>query len=198
MMTGLLLSDGTLVKKYIGGGTYFQFAQSIIHSPFIILIHSLFYLAGFCHMPEPTVKTATVNCKKYKYSSFTTKSLGDWNRLRFLWYPKGIKVIPVNIYDLLTPISLAFWLMGDGGWTNNGIHLATHSFTPVDVERLVAVLTEKFGLKCSIHSGNRIYIWTSSVPAFIEIVRPHIELSMMYKIDRSYPKPVKQPFIKYI
>ena len=84
MMTGLLLSDGTLVKKYIGGGTYFQFAQSIIHSPFIILIHSLFYLAGFCHMPEPTVKTATVNCKKYKYSSFTTKSLGDWNRLRFL------------------------------------------------------------------------------------------------------------------
>jgi hypothetical protein len=114
-MTGLLLSDGTLVKKYIGGGTYFQFAQSIIHSPFIILVHSLFYLAGFCHMPEATVKTATVNGKKYKYASFNTKSLVDWNILRFQWYPKGIKVIPVNMYDLLTPISLAFWLMGDGG-----------------------------------------------------------------------------------
>lgn len=75
MMTGLLLSDGSLVKKYVGGGTYFQFAQSIIHQPFIVLVHSLFYLAGFCHMTEATTKTATVSGKKYKYSSFTTMSL---------------------------------------------------------------------------------------------------------------------------
>lgn len=31
MLVGLLLSDGTLVKKYVGGSTYFQMAQSIIH-----------------------------------------------------------------------------------------------------------------------------------------------------------------------
>lgn len=191
MMTGLLLSDGSLVKKYTGGATYFQMAQSIIHAPFIILIHSIFYAADFCHMPEPTLKTAFVKGKSYQYFSFTTKSILEWNRLRDLWYPKGIKVIPGNIYDLLTPIALAYWLMGDGGWTNKGIHLATHSFTEADVLRLIEVLTLKYGLKCSVHSGNRIYIWTPSVPTFINVVRPHMEQSMMYKVDKSFPKPTK-------
>lgn len=82
--------------------------------------------------------------------------------------------------------------MGDGGWTKLGIHLATNSFTRADVELLVQVLTTKYGIKCSIHSRNRIYIHVASVPTFIEIVRPHIEASMMYKIDHSYPKPTKQ------
>jgi hypothetical protein len=75
MMTGLLLSDGTLVKKYVGGGTYFQFAQSIIHTPFILLVHSVFYLAGVCHMTEPTLNLVTVNGKKYSTLSFSSMSL---------------------------------------------------------------------------------------------------------------------------
>lgn len=113
---------------------------------------------------------ATVQGKKYSYLSFSTKSILDWNYLRDLWYPLGKKIIPDNIHDLLTPIALAYWLMGDGGWTNNGIHLATHSFPEADVLRLVEVFTIKYGLKCSVHSGNRIYIWTGSVPSFINIV----------------------------
>lgn len=77
MMTGLLLSDGTLVKKYVGGGTYFQFAQSIIHAPFAILVHSVFYLAGVCHMTEPTLNLVTFKGKKYRTLSFNTMSLAE-------------------------------------------------------------------------------------------------------------------------
>ena len=75
MMTGLLLSDGTLVKKYVGGGSYFQMAQSIIHAPFLVVVHSVFYLAGVCHMAEPTLNLVTVNGKKYSTLSFVTMSL---------------------------------------------------------------------------------------------------------------------------
>lgn len=82
--------------------------------------------------------------------------------------------------------------MGDGGWTKEGIHLSTNSFTPEDVQLLVTALTTKYGIKCSIHSRNRLYIFAGSVPAFINLVRPHMELSMTYKIDKSYPKPIKQ------
>jgi hypothetical protein len=82
--------------------------------------------------------------------------------------------------------------MGDGGWTKSGIHLATNSFSLQDVQLLITVLTTKFGIKYTIHSRNRIYIHTGSVPTFIELVRPHIETSMMYKIDKSFPKPTKQ------
>lgn len=75
MMTGLLLSDDTWVKKYQGGATYFQMAQSIIHTPFIVLVHSLFYAGGFCNMIEATHKTAFVKGKSYEYLSFNMKSI---------------------------------------------------------------------------------------------------------------------------
>lgn len=108
MITGLLLSDASLVKKYANGGTYFQFAQSIIHQPFIELVHGLMFAAGLCNMTSPTIKTATVSGFKYLYSSFTTRSFKEWNELHHNWYPSGIKVLPDNISQLLTPISLAF------------------------------------------------------------------------------------------
>lgn len=47
------------------------------------------------------------------------------------------------------------------------------------------VLKNKFNLKNSIHSRNRIYIWASSVEDLIELVKPHMELSMLYKIDST-------------
>lgn len=43
VITGLILSDGSLVKKYTGGGTYLKFAQSIISSKAGILCLYLNY-----------------------------------------------------------------------------------------------------------------------------------------------------------
>jgi hypothetical protein len=58
----------------------------------------------------------------------------------------------------MTPVSLAYWLMDDGGWNGKGIHLASNSFSTEEVELLASVLRDKFGIKCSIHTRNRIYI----------------------------------------
>lgn len=46
MLVGIMLSDGTLVKKHAGGNTYFQMAQSIIHLPYLTHVHSLFVAAS--------------------------------------------------------------------------------------------------------------------------------------------------------
>ena len=196
MITGLLLSDATLVKKYANGGTYLQLAQSVIHGPFIVFVHNLMYTAGLCNMTAPSTSTAVANGYKYLYLSFATRSFVSWNVLHSAWYQEGIKVLPHNISDLLTPISLAYWLMGDGGWNGNGINLATNNFSRTEIELLVSILASNFGLHCSIQSRNRLYIWARSVPKFVEIVRPHMEESMMYKIDKSCPKPIKQTPIK--
>lgn len=97
---------------------------------------------------------------------------------------KRIKIIPKNIFDLLTPIGLAFWLMDDG---NKGIHLNSNAFSDQDLNLIIEVLRVKFGLKCSLHSRNRIYIWAISIPKFVELVskflQPHIEFSIKYKIE---------------
>ena len=109
-------------------------------------------------------------------------SSGVFFLLQSIWYINGVKVVPKNIYDLLTPISLAYWIMDDGGKSGNGFHFATNAFSVEDVNLLVKVLHGKFGLKCSIHSRNRIYIWASSSLQLANIVRPYVHNSMAYKI----------------
>lgn len=181
-LVGLLLGDGSLVKKYKGGSTYFKYAQSTIHSDYLFFVFNLFKDLGVVLMESPSLGTSTVKGKTYNYYTFTTQSLRTWNELYEVWYKSKLKIIPENIFSTLTPIGLAFWLMDDGGWTKNGIHLNTNFFSRSDVEILIDVLNRKYGLKCSIHSRNRIYIWTSSVPALIELVKPHIHPSMIRKI----------------
>jgi hypothetical protein len=34
--------------------------------------------------------------------------------LHSLFYPNGIKIIPKDIYNMLTPVALAHLIMGDG------------------------------------------------------------------------------------
>lgn len=73
--------------------------------------------------------------------------------------------------------------MDDGGKTGLGIHLNSNAFSDQDLKLLLEVLRVKFGLECNLHSRNRIYIVTSSVPKFVELVKPYIEESMKYKIE---------------
>jgi hypothetical protein len=184
-MVGLLLGDGSLVKKYIGGGTYFKYTQSVIHSSYLYHVFNLFKHIGSLNMEKPSLGKSLVKGVSHQWLAFTTKSFKDWNFLYEAWYINGVKTIPSNIGEILTPVSLAYWLMDDGCWTKTGIHLATNNFSKTDVEKLVFLLNTKFGLNCSIHSRNRIYIWTKSVDTFIEIVRPCIHNSMLYKITKS-------------
>ena len=73
---------------------------------------------------------------------FSTRKYHCLNELYHLFYKK-IKIIPYNIYDLLTPIALAHWIMGDGAKRNKGLVLCTDSFSISDVVKLSNVLRIK-------------------------------------------------------
>jgi hypothetical protein len=106
------------------------------------------------------------------------------------WYLNGRKRVPNNIMDILTPIGLAHWIMGDGSRQNKGLHLSVYSFTTDEVNLLIKVLNNKFGVKCSIHNhssvGNkpRIYIWQESMDLLRLQVNEYIIPSMKYKIGK--------------
>jgi LAGLIDADG DNA endonuclease family len=109
--------------------------------------------------------------------------------LRSLFYPDlaAKKAIPVNIYDLLTPVALAHLIMGDGGFKSQGVYLCTDSYTIQDVVRLMNVLIVRYDLKCTLHKssnglGYRIYISRNSVGKVVEIVKPYLIPSMYYKV----------------
>ncbi len=108
--------------------------------------------------------------------------------LRSLFYPElsKIKVIPFNIYDLLTPAAVAHLIMGDGSAQRHGLIICTDSYTLKDVVRLINVLIIRYRLECSIryHSPTqpRIYIKERSMPLLRTIVRPHMCSTMLYKL----------------
>jgi hypothetical protein len=65
-----------------------------------------------------------------------------FTRIWKLWYPivngKSIKSLPTNIGELLTPLAIAHWIIGDGAFDGFGrglgrITLHTNNFTLQEV-----------------------------------------------------------------
>jgi len=107
-----------------------------------------------------------------------------WN----VFYPNAKKVLPSNISELLTdPLSVAVWFMDDGYKRNdcNAFRLSTESFQKSEQQKLCEVLKQNFDIESTLHKKGRwwnIYIPCKSSKRFVEIVRPYIIPSLMYKI----------------
>ena len=54
-----------------------------------------------------------------------------------IFYLNGIKHLPANLIDYLTPVSLAFWIMSDGYCRGSGVALWT-DFTLEEVELIIS------------------------------------------------------------
>lgn len=115
---------------------------------------------SFCTNTEPRVASQPNpnTGKPVTQYAFSTKSLPSLTLLHYQWYKwteykKGfIKIVPLNIEELLTPIGLAHWIMDDGFKHGNGIVLSTESFSLAEVELLKNVLKSKFDLAVTIQN----------------------------------------------
>lgn len=101
--------------------------------------------------------------------SFQTLSLPFFTSLYSDWYQKidnkNIKVLPLNLDSLFTPLTLAFLIMGDGSWDKSGSRIVLHlnNFTSIEVSRIQSILLSKFNISSYLvktpHSDeNRGYV----------------------------------------
>ena len=121
--------------------------------------------------------------------------------LASLWYvpnpnsttkSKRIKVLPLSIFQYITPLCLAYWIMGDGYFDKDSktVFLCTENFTHVEVIILIKVLSDNLGLICTTKRrilssgkiGYRIRFSSYSLDNLRLLVSPHIIPSMMYKL----------------
>jgi hypothetical protein len=133
------------------------------------------------------IKSDRYKTGKIEEYRFRTKSAPIFNYYRNLFYPDGKKIVPKEIENL-TEEGLAIWFLDDGYRTGNntkGIAFSTEGFDKESIERLKTLLTNKFGLKCSIHSRNIIYIWVKSVPKLMKLISPFVPECMRYKMNGS-------------
>ena len=56
----------------------------------------------------------------------------------------NLKIVPLNIKNLLTPRGLAYWIMDDGSLQNKGLHLNTYGFTHEGILNLKETLENMF------------------------------------------------------
>jgi hypothetical protein len=188
ILVGLLLSDGGINKSKTNKLMRIAFVQSFtIH--FHYFMHVYFSLSFiFSSLPYLRIQYK----KGIKNSSLYIISMGlpfiHNLCLQFIDI-KGNKVIPKNINELLTPIALAHWIMGDGEARYFGLRLCTDSFSIPEVVSLINVLLIRYKIKSTLFMKNtpngkkpRIVINSQELKKLSIIVAPYIIPQMQYKI----------------
>ena len=200
-LIGNLLGDGSLIftKKDLEGkpkpNSNAHFAMTLKNKDYVYHLWGKIY-SSICTStipnPWPNPKTGKPTTQYH----FSTRSLVSLSLLHSQWYKWSdsksgfIKIVPLNIGDLLTPIGLAHWIMDDGYKHGRGIVICTESFTLFEVELLKSVLEKNFGLQITINIrktstskiGYRIYINASSYDKLVTLVKPYFIPEMYYKL----------------
>jgi hypothetical protein len=202
VLVGCLLGDAYAVKnkKYLPGKK-FRFKQSGRHKSYLFFLYEFFDNRGYCTNSGPReyktilIKAANKKPKSYYGYEFDIFTFSSLNWLYDLFYLNGIKMISSELMNFVTPMSIAFLLMDNGGWLSGSksVRISTNKFTLQEVELLRDTFKAKFNLDCTIQlltkkGGNTpkdkysLYIKVSSLPRLRELVLPYMHSSMLYKL----------------
>jgi hypothetical protein len=123
----------------------------------------------------------------YSVIYFNTFSLPCLNELYKLFYLLGKKTVPSNIDELLTVLALAYWICDDGGFYKRDrvVVLNTQGFSLEEVELLMIVLKQNFGLKCTIKKERETFairISSDSLSTLQALLKDVMPPMMLYKI----------------
>jgi hypothetical protein len=185
ILVGLILGDLYINKRHTN--VRLMFKQGIVNKDYLIHLHELF--SDYCPSgpkftnADPDKRTGIVYTGIY----FNTYSLPCFNALYNLFYIGGVKIVPSNIFELLTPLGLAYFISDDGSFSKSTkiVKLCTENFIESDVDLLIQVLENKFNLECRKEKrgkGFRIVIKNKSLETLRELVCPHLHSSMLYKL----------------
>jgi hypothetical protein len=109
-----------------------------------------FKLSHYCPS-YPRITRATVKGIKHSALQMNTRAMPCITELYNMFYVNGVKIVPKDLYNLLTPEALAHWIAGNGTHDTNGILLQTQSFTIKENIFIINVLIVKFNIKSSIY-----------------------------------------------
>lgn len=180
ILVGTVLGDGCLAKH----GRYHRLhvKHSLRQRALAELKREAF--KEFVSMPlqqfDQRLGTGRYPC--VQFASRTSPAFSEWHR-RF--YMERRKIVPIEICELLTPLSMAVWFMDDGGADYAGLNIQTHNFELREVERLVVALAERFGLDARTRANKGrwiIYVPASQVGSLRDVVKPHMLPELRYKL----------------
>jgi LAGLIDADG DNA endonuclease family. len=196
---GLLLGDASLQSQNKGKTYRIKFEWGDRNKAYAMHIFKLF---DEWILSQPHKKSRiSPNGNIVINWGFQTISHEAFNYLADLFLKQKHKGIVENlILDHLTPRSLAYWFMDDGGKLdynknskNYSVVLNTQSFTNLEVELMSEQLSGKFNLLCEVRSNKKkiIVIKNSSYQAFYNLIDPYLVNEMRYKLPYDYSIPTE-------
>jgi LAGLIDADG DNA endonuclease family len=193
IIIGIIISDGHLALNYKGKNAYLILNQSLAKSAYIYFVFS--FLSHYCQS-YPKLSVSYRLGKPSYILRIATRSMPCLTELYIKFYANKIRIIKPSIYNDLTPIALAHWIMGDGSYNGKGLILCTDSFKIKEVVLLMNVLIIRYNIKCTItyHSKKypRIYIGKKYIKLLQEIVLPYMHKSMFYKLGLSIKRKLAE------
>jgi hypothetical protein len=156
MLVGLILGDAHLGRTGLDKA-FISFEQSKSKVNYISYLQNLI-LEGGLPLLDDSIKEYSREDSRYKSQTnslyFRTQSLEILRPLADQFLDKSDKkMIPSNIIELLTPRSLAFWIMDDGQQVKRGgVTLCTERFKTEEIKILRDALKTNFNLDTTIHN----------------------------------------------
>ena len=189
IITGELLGDGHISYYPLKSRMEFTFSSKALCYINYLKFNALAFICTKSNpIPWPNPKISGKEPTQYW---FGTKRLIEISQLHDIWYKKVngkfIKKLPFNIEELLTPIGLAHWIMGDGYFENNTVKICTDK---EEVLNLIKILDTKFNIKSGINKRSnpnnsivwRIRISRLSLEKLKILIIPYMISEMLYKL----------------
>jgi len=187
ILIGTILGDGHLEKLYIPELSRLKIEHSYKQKEYVDWFYEEFK-SWVRTKPKQKIKKAFGKIhKNYGFCTYGHRLLGNFQKD---FYVEKKKVIPDNLSENMTPLSLAVWYMDDGSIKSNkhkGVFINTQSFSGKDVKILQSILKNKFGLTSTTRkdeTGEQIYLGGNYGEEFIKIIELFVIPSMRYKIPR--------------
>ena len=142
-----------------------------------------------------SVKSVVVKGKFKNFLNYRlkTRSLPFFNYYHNIFYTlnnnnKYLKIVPVNILDLMYQIVLSFLIMSDGNFDQGRkrVRIYTNCFTKQEVEKLALAINNNLGIYTGVlHDRNDQWILTigaKNLELLRNTVSPYFHSSMLYRI----------------
>jgi len=188
VLVGVLMSDGTLSMTG-------NMARLSIQQTHFELSNGLWLMCKNLRLVFADIYTIDRNNWKTIYA-FQTLTFPFLTELFKMWYVNinghNIKILPHNIFELFTPISFAFLIMGDGGWDKSSSRLFLHlnNFTLTEIKIVQNILLVKFNIESTNYKVQHAYpdrgyiiaIPRKEINKVRELTQNHIYPSLLYKL----------------
>lgn len=184
IIIGCLLGDGRLECRSKNGSARLRIHHGERQKEYLFWKYGVFKNV-VSSKPKRIIwkdRKRNINCISWYFHTLTLKELGDFHSL---FYIKEKKILPKNLYGLLTPLSLAIWTMDDGDNDKDSIRYNIQCFTRKEQELLKQLLKEKYQLHTALNKDRNSYrlrVNKASKTKLIELINPFIIPSMRYKI----------------